>query len=340
MLPSAHDWRLGWAFARSLSSYYLRGKPRPLSASFAVTNRCNLRCQYCNTPFLDPRHLDLADIDRLFSRLRALGVERLGLAGGEPLVRNDLGEVVRLAAERGFWISINSNLNLYHRHPAVFDRVSLVFTSLDGTEEHHRAGRGDRSLEGTIEAIRDLRRRRIPVVAICVVDTHNLDDASYLLGLAEELDVRIHFQARCTDTEIVRGDYPDDLDNQRLRSFWRELAGRDSRRIASTPLYLDHMAGWSDFRRIAVRDDARRCAAGRGFLYVDPQGLAYPCAYTKGQVAPIDLLREEWSCSGSAPCTDCAVGPMAEFNLLFRRPFRAATDAFRRYGSGADRDSP
>jgi len=48
------------AFARSLYSYYVDGPPRPFSASFAITNHCNLRCEYCNAPFLKSGGLPLA----------------------------------------------------------------------------------------------------------------------------------------------------------------------------------------------------------------------------------------------------------------------------------------
>ena len=329
--------RLGWAFARSMVSFRLGGSARPFSATFAVTNRCNLRCRYCNTPFLDPRHLSLADVEVLFRKLQGMGVVRLGLAGGEPLVRDDLGEIVALAKTHRFFISLNTNLNLYPRYQSLFDDVDLVFTSLDGTFEHHREARGDKSLTGTIEAIRSLRARRIPVVAICVVDTQNLADADYLLGLAAELDIRVHFQPRCTDTDIVRGEYDDTLDNEALRAFWRRLRERRAAgaRVASTTLYLEHLAGWDDFRRSAIAAPHTRCAAGFGFLYIDPQGNAFPCAYTKGKVPPINLLRDDWRgpAPGATPCTDCAVGPMVEFNSLFRRPLRAAADAAGGYAT-------
>ena len=39
--------RLGYAFGASLLSWLVDGPPRPFSATFAVTNRCNLRCSYC-----------------------------------------------------------------------------------------------------------------------------------------------------------------------------------------------------------------------------------------------------------------------------------------------------
>ena len=329
--------RLGWAFARSLASYELGGAARPFSATFSVTNRCNLRCRYCNTPFLDPHHLNLDEIAVLFRKLKRLGVVRLGLAGGEPLVREDLGDIVALAKAQGFWISLNSNLNLYRRAQALFDDVSLVFTSLDGTAGHHRESRGDKSLHGTLDAIRSLRARRIPVVAICVVDTHNLDDTDYLLALAIELDIRIHFQPRCSDTEIVRGAYADDIDNATLRAFWHGLRERRAAgaRIASTTLYLDHLGAWADFRQAAIAAPRTRCAAGVGFFYIDPQGNAFPCAYTKGKVPAINLLRDDWRGprTGAAPCTDCAVGPMVEFNTLFRHPLRAVVDAAGSYAT-------
>jgi len=330
VMTALDHWRLGWAVARSLTSYKLEGAPRPFSATFAVTNRCNLRCRYCNTPFLDPHHLSLAEIEVVFQRLKKLGVVRLGLAGGEPLVRTDIADIVTLAKSLGFWVQLNSNLNLYQRHEALFDDVALVYTSLDGTLEHHREARGESALNGTIEAIRSLRGRGIPVIAICVVDTHNLDDADYLLEQAAQLDIHVHFQPRCLETDLFRGEYDADLDNQKLRGFWRHLAALRSTntRIASTGLYLEHLSTWDDFRELAVPAAEMRCAAGAGFLYVDPLGNAYPCAYTKGKVPAVNLVREEWRVPthDNMPCNDCAAGPLVEFNVLFRRPLRAAVD--------------
>jgi MoaA/NifB/PqqE/SkfB family radical SAM enzyme len=325
---------MGAAYAMSLLSWWRRGTPRPFSASFAVTNRCNLRCHYCNTPFLDPEDLPLDRVAELLRRLRSLGVVRLGLLGGEPLVRKDIGEMIRLARGMGFYVSLNSNLNLYARHPDVFDDVDLVFTSLDGDEETHRRNRGERSYEGVLAAIRDLIARGKPLIAIAVVTEHNLEQPEFLLRQAEEMGFQVHFQPQCSDTDIVRGGIPEALGNETLRSFWSRLLEhkRAGRPVASSSLYLEEQSRWPDFRVSARLDPAKRCAAGRGFLYVDPQGRAYPCAYTKGKAAPVDLLREDWreAFPGRTPCTECNVGPMMEFNLLFQRPLSSSLAALRR----------
>lgn len=326
--------RLALAFGASLVSYRGGRGPRPFSAAWAVTNRCNLRCVYCNTPFLDPTELPPDRVRLLFERLRALGVRRLGLAGGEPLIRRDIGAIVALAKSMGFFVTMNSNLVIYGRKPEVFDDVDVVFTSLDGDEETHLSRRGERSLDGVMSAIGDLRRRRKPVVAIMVVGAGELEQAERLLATARTHDFRMHFQPQCVDTAIVRGGLGEDVTSDQLRAFFAHLLERKraGAPIASSVGYLEAMSRWKDFRVTAFADPDSRCAAGSGFLYVDPLGDAYPCAYTKGRTEPINLFAEDWrrAFKGGLPCTSCNVGPYVEFNLLFERPLRAGVAALRR----------
>ena len=77
---------------------------RPLrNLRISVTDRCNLRCSYC-MPERDyawlPRRdiLDFEEIARLAGVFASLGVARVRLTGGEPLVRRDLPHLVRLLA--------------------------------------------------------------------------------------------------------------------------------------------------------------------------------------------------------------------------------------------------
>jgi MoaA/NifB/PqqE/SkfB family radical SAM enzyme len=325
--------RLALAYGMSLLSYWAHGSPHPFSASFAVTNRCNLRCSYCNTPFLDPRDLPLDQVKMLFRRLRGMGVIRLGLLGGEPLVRKDIGQMLAMGKDLGFYVSLNTNLVLYERMPAIFDSVDLVLTSLDGDAETHRKNRGARSYDGVLEAIEALVGRGKPVVAIAVVTEHNLDQPEILLRQAEELGFKLHFQPQCTNTAIVRGDIPEDLTDTKLRQFWADLLEQKKagRPIASSAAYLAVQSRWQSFRVSSYQDPTTRCAAGHGFLYIDPQGNAYPCAYTKRKAKPINLLEEDWRSAfpGTTPCTRCNVGPMLEFNLLFEKPVSASLGAFQ-----------
>jgi MoaA/NifB/PqqE/SkfB family radical SAM enzyme len=301
-----------------------------------VTNRCNLRCGYCNCPFIDPAHLDLLQIDALFERLRAMGVRRLGLAGGEPLVRQDLAGIIAAAKRRRFYVSVNSNLTLFERHPDRLALADLVYTSLDGDEGAHNAARGQDAYGGVIAAIRQLVGAGKPVIAICVVTEHSIGQADFLLQQAESIGFRMHFQPQCVDTEIVRGSACAGVSNEDLRAFWRRLLEEKKRGrpvVSSTP-YLESLSQWEDFSISALFEPTQRCPAGHGYLYIDPQGRAYPCAYTKGKTAGVDLLAHDWRMAWNreSPCTVCTVGPMLEFNMLFKRPLEAARESIRTYG--------
>src|SRR6185369_8231302 len=260
---------------------------------------------------------------------------RLGLAGGEPMMRKDIAEIIALAKRRGFWVSVNSNLTLYDRHPEWLDAADLVYTSLDGDEAAHVAARGEGSHAGVMAAVTDLVRRGKPVIAICVVTEHSLDQADALLRQAEGMGFRVHFQPQCTDTDIVRGHVPESVANEQFRAFWRDLLAekRRGRPIVSSSSYLEFLAGWDDFAVSAYAAPETRCAAGHGFLYIDPLGKAYPCAYTKKKTTAVDLLADDWRTAWDreTPCSTCIVGPMLEFNLLFKHPLATAIDNARAY---------
>src|SRR5215471_9465505 len=79
---------------------------RPLrNLRLSVTDRCNLRCQYCMPeeeyvwlPRQDVLHFE--EISRLVDVFADLGVDKIRLTGGEPLLRRDLSVLVRMLAAK------------------------------------------------------------------------------------------------------------------------------------------------------------------------------------------------------------------------------------------------
>ena len=79
---------------------------RPLrSLRLSVTDRCNLRCKYCmpedEYAWL-PREtlLTFEEMNSLTGLFTELGVDKVRLTGGEPLLRKDLGTLIRLLLQR------------------------------------------------------------------------------------------------------------------------------------------------------------------------------------------------------------------------------------------------
>ena len=89
-----------WLFMSSVTYF---GMTSPLIDPFAreitylrlsVTDRCDFRCVYCMSENMDflPKSdlLTLEELDRLCSTFISLGVNKLRITGGEPLVRRDI----------------------------------------------------------------------------------------------------------------------------------------------------------------------------------------------------------------------------------------------------------
>jgi MoaA/NifB/PqqE/SkfB family radical SAM enzyme len=286
---------------------------------------------------MDPTELPLEQVDVIFSRLKKLGVKRLGLLGGEPLLRRDILDIIALAKAKGFFISLNTNLLLYQKYKNDLENVDLFFTSLDGTPEKHEANRGKQSYDKILTAIRHIVAQGKRVIAICVVTEPEIATADYLLNLAKEENILIHFQPECYDAENVLRSAPDDVNQEgkksEIRQFWKYLT---EQKIAGAPIssslaYLKYISQWQDYSHTAVYDPAEKCAAGSGFLYVDPVGNAYPCVYVNGTVKGVNLLKDNWNenFNKTTPCTKCIVGPYLEFNLLFKKPVPSLMSAIK-----------
>lgn len=147
--------RYGRALARNNGE-----APRPVVV-WTTTRRCNLACLHCyaaaaNRPF--PRELTTAEARAFIADLGDFGVPVLLLSGGEPLLREDLFELVELAHQRGIRTTLSTNGTLITRDVA--QRIKdvgfgYVGISLDGIGPTHDYFRGQEgSFEAALEGIR------------------------------------------------------------------------------------------------------------------------------------------------------------------------------------------
>lgn len=164
---------------------------RPLrNLRLSVTDRCNLRCSYC-MPEKDyvwlPREdiLHFEEIERLVDIFLGLGVDKVRLTGGEPLLRRDLPQLVAALAERpGIRdLAMTTNGVLLAEHAASLRAAGLhrLTVSLD-TLRHDRFralarfDELDRVIEGISVAAPLFPGLKIDTVAIRDVNSDELVD--------------------------------------------------------------------------------------------------------------------------------------------------------------------
>jgi cyclic pyranopterin phosphate synthase len=154
----------------------------------SVTDKCNMRCFYCIpqgfTDFEEPQNwLTFEEIERFIAAFASLGVRRLRLTGGEPLVRRNLPALAaNLSAIDGIEdLSLSTNAALLRQHAgalkqAGISRINVSLDSLD-PERFRQVTRGD--LEQVLDGLMEARRVGLSPVKINMVAMKGVNDSEF-----------------------------------------------------------------------------------------------------------------------------------------------------------------
>lgn len=159
------------------------------------SRRCNLHFAHCGAAKETYTvELTTGEIRRALDEMAATKVRMFAATGGEPLLREDLLEVLAYARTRGLKTGIATNGFLLDETAADRIREAGVYSvqiSLDGTEPTHNRIRGNpRSFTKAVRAIEHLLRRRVPVLsAATTVTPQNLGELDAMRGLLSRLCV-------------------------------------------------------------------------------------------------------------------------------------------------------
>jgi cyclic pyranopterin phosphate synthase len=171
----------------------------------SVTDRCNIRCFYCmpltNVRF-KPRHeiLTFEEIERFTRVVARMGVDKLRITGGEPLVRANLDVLVRkLAAIPGIRdLALTTNGLLLKQQAESLKAAGLhrLNVSLDAVREDtfQRITRR-KGVEGVLEGIAAARRAGFSRIRLNAVAIRGVteDEIVPLAEFARESDLELRF---------------------------------------------------------------------------------------------------------------------------------------------------
>jgi radical SAM protein with 4Fe4S-binding SPASM domain len=176
---------------------------RPYVISWNLTYRCNLACEHCyldagGTPlvgtdnFADRSELGTEECFRVIDEIAAFAPECVTiLTGGEPLLRRDILEIVRRAAERGLWVVVGTNgvritENVAQRLAEAGARgLSLSLDALD-PDRHDRFRRVCGAWRNTVEGAEILNRTGLPFIVQTTAGAHNRGELEAIADFAHE----------------------------------------------------------------------------------------------------------------------------------------------------------
>ena len=315
LAPATKKWRLFRAWAAG----------DPVWCAWQVTYRCNFRCRFCgywHDPLGQAAEPTVADYAAGARKLASMGTLLVSLAGGEPLLRTDLPEIIR---EVGRWHFPFVTTNGWFVTPAVARDIMQagawgVSVSIDYADPaRHDARRGMqgawanawRAVE-LLSGARVHKWQRVNVMAVLMDD--NIDDMARLLAMAAERKAYFMVQPY---GHLKTGSRAYAHNDGAVASRLLELHRR-WRNFLSNPYYLSR---FDEFLAGGVAG----CKAGRAFFNIDSAGDIAVCVERRGapvanlyRDGPQDIRRRLRLASRDNACRGCWYNCRGEIESLYR----------------------
>jgi radical SAM protein with 4Fe4S-binding SPASM domain len=259
----------------------------PSLVSWNITFRCNLHCAHCymdaGSPNMENCELSHEEGRSLMDVLHQAGTRTLILSGGEPLLREDVLELVRYGTDIGLHMALGTNGTLIDHemaHELKYAGIRKAAISLDSIYPYdHDIFRGKSGAwKKGVEGIQFCIEAGIPVQIHTTVTPFNYSDIESVLAFGEELGVR-DFQLFFL-VPTGRGKEIDDIVpsayEQMIRDVLRYTIGR---RISVRPTCAPQFVRIAQQIGMPFPPGIRGCVAGLSYCRIYPSGEVTPCPY-------------------------------------------------------------
>jgi MoaA/NifB/PqqE/SkfB family radical SAM enzyme len=293
---------------------------RPIVVSFEVTDACTCYCKHCDHggPRDESRNLKPADYRRYMDVLRPCVVQ---ISGGEPLMRNDVVEVVRnIKSPSGLpytilvsnWSLMTEDLYLRFRKAGVHQ----FSVSLDFPDERHDVFRGYPGLYDHLSRLvpRLAALGHDDIVLNSCITSENVNEINAMADKAREWGVNICYSAYsarrtgCRDYFLNRP--------EQLAVLNRELDRIESRRD-STNWIVNAPSTLTATRRYFENGGSPGCKAGLRFLVVTSDGQLQPCSMQFKRYPLGEQARMISEFTSSNTCDECYVSIRSYLDKTF-----------------------
>jgi MoaA/NifB/PqqE/SkfB family radical SAM enzyme len=329
----------------------------PALGTLMVTYRCNLRCRVCDLPDravarrkAGDRELSTRELRRVLDDFHAIGTLGVGVTGGEPMLRDDLFELLGHGSRRGLHMHLNTDgfrVDAAAARAIVAAGVRSVNVSLDGaTAAQHDFARGRvgafRDATAALAALRAARgshrgdgggrRETMKLTAITVLTSENVDRIEDVANVA--------LSAGADRVGVIP--VHDFGQGEPAAQAEKVVRGGDALRRLRARGVLDNSLAYLDLVPRALRGEPSplRCYAPYASVVVDCYGDVFPCFPFMERKRPIGRLplAPLWRSAAYQrererleACRDCLWNCHTEMNLVLPqgKPGRARSTGER-----------
>ncbi|MDQ1328604.1 MAG: Fe-coproporphyrin synthase [Candidatus Poribacteria bacterium] len=278
------------------------GTNRPLVV-WNVTNRCNLRCKHCYISAEDRKYQDeltTAEAEEFIRNLADLQIPVLLFSGGEPLIREDIFHLSKLATELGVRVVLSTNGTLITPEMAESIKESgmqYVGISLDGLHDIHDEFRCmPGAMARSIEGIKNCMKLDINSGVRFTVNKYNREDLAGIIDLLVQEGIprfcMYHLVYSGRGKKIVNMDTTLEEKRETIEFLIDKTIELYDKGVKAEILTVDNHADGVYIYNYLMKKNPERaeevmqllkmhggCSAGTKFANVDPQGNVHPCQF-------------------------------------------------------------
>lgn len=278
-----------------------------------VTSRCNLSCKHCHVSAGEQLNEELTTSEgkKLIDDLRKINSFRmLVYTGGEPLVRQDLFELLRYSKQKGFVNILATNATLINKKSLALELkargVKAVAVSIDSTDckVHNTIRNNDNAFSQALEGIAYLAEAKIPLQINVTAMEYNFDNLKSIINFAQEKNAVIVLMYQLVAVGKAQEIKDATLSINRNEQLVKLIASVQKK----SSVIIEPVAGpqyWpfllKNKNNFLTRKLSEKlfhgCCAGRGFVYIKANGDVWPCPFINinaGNIKKIDFS-EIWS---------------------------------------------
>jgi MoaA/NifB/PqqE/SkfB family radical SAM enzyme len=251
----------------------------PISIYLCITNKCPNNCLYCSAKNRQAeKELSKAEWINVIHELQEIRTPIIGITGGEPLLREDIFDIIRSIDSRSTAILFTSGFNLNYEKAKELKDSGLfgIGISLDSYDKsiHNKNRNNEDAFDYALEALRNSNKAGLYTMAQTVILKENLDEEKLfkLFKLAKDNGAHevkilepILSGNLLTEKELSNVLYTDS-DREKLIKIQHKANKRSDLPKISTFAYTESEAKFG-------------CGAGNQHSYISASGELYPCDF-------------------------------------------------------------
>ncbi len=258
-------------------------KFNPKLVFFAITNNCNCKCGMCSIwKIKEKKNIELDKAKSILLDLKKRGFNYLQLTGGEPMLHPNFFEILEYAKKLKFVVFFPTNGTLIDKISAKklskmnIDNVSVSFHNMDPLKFEDIAGHKDIFYK-SLSAIKNLKKEKIPTCVICTINRKtNCEDIEHVVEFFQKMSI---FVLICTpmvikDTSFHIGGDDTNFSDKELKNIIIDILKMKKKysNIINNTLFLETVIDFLDKKKTKYP-----CLGGKKILYIDWDGIVYPC---------------------------------------------------------------